>query len=159
MCFLKAIVSWHHDFAESFWHRGTVNQTSFVSLWFLVAFEKVPVSSAKQKGINVFISLGQNFWLHGVNETAESEYSNLRCEYHCKIGATIEIALASQSGAYRRACFVRKELRVKISWHRPFKENTAFFEAFLQADIPNATITFHFWFYQHTRHINQIEKC
>ena len=145
MCFLKAIVSWHHDFAESFWHRGTVNQTSFVSLWFLVAFEKVPVSSGKQKGINVFISLGQNFWLHGVNETAESEYSNLRCEYryHCKIGATIEIALASQSGAY---CFVRKELRVKLSWHRPFKENTAFLKLFCKRIFPMQQLRFIFGF-------------
>ena len=81
-------------------HFDTVAQLIRLVL-FLVALKKVPVSSAKQKGINVFISLGQNFWLHGVNETAESEYSNLRCEYryHCKIGATIEIALASQSGA------------------------------------------------------------
>ena len=148
MCFLKAIVSWHHDFAESFWHRGTVNQTSFVSLWFLVAFEKVPVSSDKQKGINLFISLGQNFWLHGVNETAESEYSNLRCEYRypCKIGATIEIALASQSGAYRRACFVRKELRVKLSWHCPFKENTAFLKFFCKRIFPMQQLRFIFGF-------------
>ena len=79
-------------------HFDTVAQLIRLVL-FLVALKKVPVSSGKQKGINVFISLGQNFWLHGVNETSESEYSNLRCEYHCKIGATIEIALASQSGA------------------------------------------------------------
>ena len=148
MCFLKAIVSWHHDFAESFWHRGTVSQTSSVSLWVLVAFEKVPVSSGKQKGINVFYQ-------------PRAKLLTPRCQRNSRVRIfklTMRIPVPLQNWSHYWNCFsksiwsldgasfVRKELRVKLSWHCPFKENTAFLKFFCKRIFPMQQLRFIFGF-------------